>query len=71
MEELEDAHRREDADKVREDGKKRFAMEIASRVDGLRDAVKDVKGDIMGKGDFMHSFNSLHPPFFYTLAFSS
>jgi hypothetical protein len=49
-EELEDAQRREEADQVREDGRKRFAREIAARVDGLRDAVKSVKGDIMGKG---------------------
>lgn len=49
-EELEDARRREDADKMREDGRKRFAKEIAARVDGLRDAVKSVQGDIMGKG---------------------
>ena len=49
-EELEDARRREDADRMREDGRKRFAKEIAARVDSLRDAVKSVKGDIMGKG---------------------
>lgn len=49
-EELEDARIREEADRVREEGRKRFAKEIASRVDGLRDAVKSVKGDIMGKG---------------------
>lgn len=49
--ELEDARRREEADKVREDGRKRFAREIAGRVEGLRDAVKSVKGDIMGKGE--------------------
>lgn len=49
-EELEDAQWREEADRVREEGRKRFAREIASRVDGLRGAVKEVKGDIMGKG---------------------
>lgn len=49
-EEIEDALRREEADKVRDDGRKQFAHEIASRVDGLRDAVKGVRGDIMGKG---------------------
>lgn len=48
--EIEDARRREEADKMREDGRKRFAKEIASRVDGLRDAVQSVKGDLMGKG---------------------
>jgi hypothetical protein len=50
-EELQDAYRREEADKMREDGRKRFAKEIAARVEGLRDAVKSVKGDIMGKGE--------------------
>lgn len=50
-EELDDARRREEADMVREDGRKRFAREIAARVDGLREAVKSVKGDIMGKGN--------------------
>lgn len=48
--EIEDARRREDADRTREDGRKKFAKEIASRVDGLRDAVQGVKGDLMGKG---------------------
>jgi hypothetical protein len=51
-EELDDAKRREEADNVREDGRKRFAKEIASRVEGLRDAVKSVKGDVMGKGTY-------------------
>lgn len=50
--EQDDAHRREEADRVREEGRKTFAKEIAGRVDGLRDAVKSVKGDIMGKGAF-------------------
>ena len=50
QEELEDAQRREDADNVREEGRKRFAKEVAARVDGLRDAVRSVKGDIMSKG---------------------
>jgi len=48
--EVEDAQRREEADRTREDGRKRFAKEIASRVDGLREAVQSVKGDLMGKG---------------------
>jgi hypothetical protein len=48
--ELEDAKRREDADKTREDGRKRFAKEIAARVEGLREAIKSVKGDLIGKG---------------------
>jgi len=48
--EAEDAKRREEADRTREDGRKRFAKEIASRVDSLREAVQSVKGDLMGKG---------------------
>ncbi len=51
QEEREDVKRRENADRTREDGRKKFAKEIASRVDALRDAVKSVKGDIMGKGE--------------------
>lgn len=51
-EEIEDAKRREEADRVREDGRKKFAKEIAGRVDALRDALKSVKGDIMGKSGF-------------------
>jgi hypothetical protein len=51
QEELDDVKKREDADMVRDDGRKHFAKEIASRVDGLRDAVKSVKGDVMGKGN--------------------
>ncbi|KAF8165323.1 hypothetical protein B0H34DRAFT_793725 [Crassisporium funariophilum] len=57
--ELEDAKRREEADKTREDGRKRFAKEIASRVDGLRDAVKSVKGDVMGKDGLTHVFGTI------------
>ncbi|KAF7332229.1 hypothetical protein MKEN_00103900 [Mycena kentingensis (nom. inval.)] len=61
-EEVEDAARREEADRVRDDGRKHFAREIAARVEGLRAAVKSVKGDIMGKGlwfdpDLRHSQN--------------
>ena len=49
-EEQEDAARREEADLKREEGRIRFAREIANRVEGLRNAVKSVKGDIMAKG---------------------
>lgn len=49
-EELDDARRREEADRVREDGRKQFAKEITARVEGLRDAVKSVKGELFGKG---------------------
>lgn len=58
-EEREDARRREEADRMREDGRKKFAKEIASRVDGLRDAVKSVKGDIMGKGESGIGFDAM------------
>lgn len=49
-EELVDAQRREEADRVRDDGRKHFAKEVAERVDSLRESVKGVKGDIMGQG---------------------
>jgi hypothetical protein len=45
-----DARRREEADRLRDDGRKRFAREIADRVDSLRGALRHVKGDMMGKG---------------------
>lgn len=51
QEELEDAQWREEADRMREEGRKKFAREIASRVESLRGAVKDMKGDIMGQGN--------------------
>ena len=49
-EKLKDAKMREEADSAREESRKRFAKEIASRIDGLRGAVKDVEGDIMSHG---------------------
>ena len=49
-EELEDAKWREEADNAREEGRKSFAKEIATRIDALRGAVKNVKSDIMGEG---------------------
>ena len=49
-EELEDARRREEADRMREDGRMRFAKEITARVDGLRETVRSVKGELLGKG---------------------
>ncbi|KAG6831606.1 hypothetical protein H0H92_009079 [Tricholoma furcatifolium] len=54
--ELEDTMRREEADNVREAGRKKFAKEIADRVEGLRAAVKSVKGDVMGKDGLTHIF---------------
>lgn len=50
LEELEDAKRREEADKKREEGRIHFSREIAARVEGLRLATQSVKGDIMQKG---------------------
>ena len=48
--ELDDAARREEADKLRDEGRKHFAREVAARVDRLRETLKGFKGDIMGKG---------------------
>ncbi|PCH41007.1 hypothetical protein WOLCODRAFT_131649 [Wolfiporia cocos MD-104 SS10] len=59
QEELEDARRREEADQVREDGRKRFAKEIAARVDGLRDAAKSVKGELFAKDGLTHIFATI------------
>jgi hypothetical protein len=62
-EELEDAKWREEADNAREEGRKRFAKEIATRIDALRGAVKSLKSDIMGEGmsylkqDLIEHFN--------------
>jgi hypothetical protein len=53
QEEVEDSKRREDADRLREEGKKRFAAEVAARVDGLRTAIRSVKGDMMGKSKWL------------------
>lgn len=52
-EEEEDARRREELDNVREQGKSQFEKEVSDRVDKLRDAVKDVKGDLMGPGELL------------------
>ncbi|KAF9646004.1 hypothetical protein BDM02DRAFT_3189196 [Thelephora ganbajun] len=57
--EVEDAQRREEADRTREDGRKRFAKEIANRVDGLREAVQSVKGDLMGKDGLTKIFATI------------
>ncbi|KAJ6485044.1 hypothetical protein C8R47DRAFT_980506 [Mycena vitilis] len=55
-EEIEDSLVREEADRVRDQGRKQFAKEIANRVEALRDAVKSVKGDIMGKDGLTQIF---------------
>jgi hypothetical protein len=49
-EELADAQRREEADRIRDEGRKHFTQEVADRVDSLRETVKGFKGDVMGKG---------------------
>lgn len=54
-EETADARRREEADRMREDGRMRFAKEITARVDGLRDTVRGVKGELLGKGTYMRN----------------
>lgn len=46
-----DAKRREELDAVREGGKDQFEKEVSARVDKLRDAIKHVKGDLMGPGE--------------------
>ncbi|CCM01571.1 uncharacterized protein FIBRA_03631 [Fibroporia radiculosa] len=58
-EELEDTKRREEADKVRDDGRKRFAKEIAARVDGLRNAARSVKGELFAKDGLTHIFATI------------
>ncbi|KAI6047164.1 hypothetical protein EDC04DRAFT_2864297 [Pisolithus marmoratus] len=54
--EQEDARRREEADHVRDEGRRRFAHEISVRIDALRDSVRSVKGEIIGKDGLMHVF---------------
>ncbi|GJJ07469.1 hypothetical protein Clacol_001671 [Clathrus columnatus] len=54
--EAEDARRREEADRTREEGRKRFAQELTVKVESLRGSIKAIKGDIMGK-------NGLHQVF--------
>lgn len=49
-EERTDARRREELDRIREEGKTQFEKEVSDRVDKLRNAAKDLKGDLMGPG---------------------
>ncbi|KAG8834897.1 hypothetical protein FRC17_006444 [Serendipita sp. 399] len=58
-EEVEDSKMREEADHMREEGRKKFASEVAARVDGLRTAVRSVKGDIMGKNGLTNIFSTV------------
>ncbi|KAH9994127.1 hypothetical protein BJV74DRAFT_884252 [Russula compacta] len=55
-EELEDALRREEADRTRDEGRRQFAKEVSARVDSLRGLVKGVKGDLLGKDGLTHLF---------------
>ncbi len=52
-EEKMDAMRRENLDNQREEGKKVFEREVTERVDKLRRYLKDIKGDMMGPGEFL------------------
>lgn len=45
--ELADARRREDADRVREEGRKRFRAEAGKRVEELRESVKELREEIV------------------------
>jgi hypothetical protein len=51
-EEVEDAQRREEADRTRDEGRKQFAKEVSARVDSLRNVVKGMKGDLLGRGHY-------------------
>jgi hypothetical protein len=51
-EEVEDAQRREEADRTRDEGRKQFAKEVSTRVDSLRNMVKGMKGDLLGRGHY-------------------
>ena len=53
-----DARRREELDRVREEGKTQFEKEVSERVDKLRDAAKDLKGELMGPGEPKHLISS-------------
>ena len=58
-EERRDADRREEADRVREEGKKKFAEEIAARIEALRGAVRGVRGDMMGADGLSRIFSTI------------
>ncbi|KZT62904.1 hypothetical protein CALCODRAFT_513796 [Calocera cornea HHB12733] len=54
--EEDDMRRREEADQVREEGRKQFAKEVAERVEALRGAVREVKGSLMAKDGLTRVF---------------
>lgn len=43
---------------MREEGRRRFAHEVATRVDGLRDAIENVKHEMLAKGTPLRSLLS-------------
>jgi hypothetical protein len=51
-EEVEDAQRREEADRTRDEGRKQFAKEVSARVDSLRSLVKGMRGEVLGRGHY-------------------
>lgn len=55
-EEIEDAQRREEADRTRDEGRKQFAREVSARVDSLRSVVKGMKGDLLGRDGLTRMF---------------
>ncbi|KAI6119325.1 hypothetical protein EDD16DRAFT_1581548 [Pisolithus croceorrhizus] len=52
-----DARRREEADHIRDESRRHFAREISIRIDALRESVRSVKGEIIGKDGLMHVFS--------------
>ncbi|KAG9015787.1 hypothetical protein FRB93_012352 [Tulasnella sp. JGI-2019a] len=57
QQEQEDARRREEADLIREEGKKRFDNEVKARVTKLREAMNQIKNELMGKDGLSHIFS--------------
>ncbi|KAH7105679.1 hypothetical protein BKA62DRAFT_741511 [Auriculariales sp. MPI-PUGE-AT-0066] len=58
-EEEEDAVRRESADERREEGRRQFAHEVATRVDALRDTISSVKHDMLTKDGIQRVFATI------------
>ncbi|KAJ3484539.1 hypothetical protein NLI96_g5579 [Meripilus lineatus] len=62
-EEMADARHREELDRLREDGRKKFSQEIKERVDGLRGAMRSVKGELFAKDGLTQVFSVIkHNP---------
>lgn len=57
--EEEDSRQREEADRLREEGRQRFAHEVAARVDGLRDTINSVKHDLLEKDGLQRVFATI------------